>query len=70
MLTAALDAKQLSAMNETSFLQFAFDTVAKRELHEVEEWLRLDGQPLRNPTPRSGVTASWGTTRGSSCPST
>ncbi len=28
--------------------------MAMRELHEVEEWLRLDGVPLREPH-----TAKW-----------
>ena len=51
MLTAALSRKQLGAMNELSFLRFAFDTVAQRELHEVEEWLRIDGKPLKEPHP-------------------
>lgn len=51
MLTAALNAQQLGAMNEETFLQFAFDTVSQRELHEVEEWLRIDGKPLKEPHP-------------------
>jgi len=51
MYTAALSRVELNALDRNAFLQFAFDTIAKRELHEVEEWLRLEGVPLREPHP-------------------
>lgn len=49
--TAPLKADELRGLDEKHFLQFVFDTIAKRELHEVEEWLRLDGRPLYEPHP-------------------
>jgi len=33
----------LTAVAEHGVIPFAFDTVVQRELHEVEEWLRIDG---------------------------
>jgi hypothetical protein len=51
MLTAAFSASDLRQLDEHAFLASIFDTVARRELHEVEEWLRYDGAPLKEPHP-------------------
>jgi len=51
MFTSALSRDELRPLDRDDVLRFIFDTVAKRELHEVEEWLRYDGQPLKEPHP-------------------
>lgn len=49
--TAAATALELEPLSESEFLQWVFDVVAARELHEVEEWLMLDGTVLKEPHP-------------------
>lgn len=51
MLTTSLSRDELRPLGRDEILQFVFDTVAKRELHEIEEWLRFDGTPLKEPHP-------------------
>lgn len=48
---SVLTAEALARMDERGFLAWIFDVVSQRELHEVEEWLRLEGRPLREPHP-------------------
>ncbi len=51
ILAAAFPTVDLRKLDERGFLQSIFDTVARRELHEVEEWLRYGGPPLKEPHP-------------------
>ena len=54
MLATTLASAVLNQMSESGLLQFIFDTVVQRELHEIEEWLRYDGNPLKEPHPNLG----------------
>ena len=51
MFTSVIGGDELTAITRDIFLQRVFDTLVLRELHEVEEWLRLEGVPLREPHP-------------------
>lgn len=54
VLTDSLQAEELAHMSRADVLAWAFRVFERRELHEVEEWLRLKGQPLRAPHPGRG----------------
>lgn len=54
VLTEALQEARLAHMDRHDVLAWAFGVFERRELHEVEEWLRLNGQPLRAPHPGRG----------------
>lgn len=54
VLTEALAEDRLARMDRDDVLAWAFGVFERRELHEVEEWLRLNGQPLRAPHPGRG----------------
>ena len=49
--TDALEAKKLGVLTEGAFLRWIYEVVEKRVVHELREWLRLDGQPLIEPHP-------------------
>lgn len=52
--TEAIDAVRLAPMDRDALLRWAFGIFEKRAVHEVEEWLRLDGVPLYAPHPGRG----------------
>lgn len=54
VLTEAIENDKLTAMRREDVLAWAFDVFRRRELHEVEEWLRLNGQPVFAPHPGRG----------------
>lgn len=54
ILTESLADTVLAHMDRDQVLAWAFGVFERRELHEVEEWLRLNGQPLRAPHPGRG----------------
>lgn len=51
VLTEAIQHDLLELMDREDVLAWAFDVFRRRELHEVEEWLRLNGQPVFAPHP-------------------
>lgn len=56
VLTETIQNDRLADFQDSSqLLDWAFQVVSRRELHEVEEWLRLGGRPLRAPHPGRGV---------------
>jgi hypothetical protein len=46
--------RDLSAMDEQWFLREVRAVIEKRVLHELDEWLRIDGKPLVEPHPEKG----------------
>lgn len=54
VLTESVENGILAKMSRVLVLEWAFGVFARRELHEVEEWLRLAGRPLRAPHPGRG----------------
>lgn len=60
VLTESLPTSKLSDMRQSDVLEWAFGVFERRELHEVEEWLRLGGQPLRAPHPGRGKSGILG----------
>jgi hypothetical protein len=54
MYTTQIPKQRLDDFSRDLFLRTVFATVTARELHEVEEWLRLDGEPLFEPHPETG----------------
>lgn len=63
VLTDTLPEHAVRNMGLTDLLRWVFGVVERRELHEVEEWLRLDGVPLRAPHPGRGVPGLLGNGR-------
>jgi hypothetical protein len=54
VLTEAIQNEELARMSREDVLARAFEVFRRRELHEVEEWLRLNGQPVFAPHPGRG----------------
>lgn len=44
-----LDSYELSDMNEEDFLKRVRESVVKTEIHEMHEWLKLDGNLFHDP---------------------
>lgn len=55
VLTDTIAHDRLETMSRDDVLAWAFDVFRRRELHEVEEWLRLNGQPVFAPHPGRGT---------------
>lgn len=66
VLTETISNSEIGDLTRDGVLAWAFDVFKRRELHEVEEWLRLRGQPLRAPHPGRGKPGVLG--NGSSTP--
>jgi hypothetical protein len=54
VLTESIEHDRLERMSREDVLAWAFEVFRRRELHEVEEWLRLNGQPVFAPHPGRG----------------
>lgn len=54
MYTATAPRERVEAADEATVLRWVLDVLSARLLHEVEEWLRLDGQPVVEPHPEKG----------------
>ncbi len=55
VLTETLAEDRLQAGGRDELLEWVFGVLRNRELHEVEEWLRLGGQPVYSPHPGRSV---------------
>mgnify|MGYP001588982197 CR=1 FL=1 len=51
VLTDSISLKALAFYDEAQFLRWAHSVFRRRVLHELDEWLRLDGTPLIEPHP-------------------
>lgn len=51
VLTHAVHDEELAVFDRDRLLKWAFDVIVRREVHEVEEWLRVDGAPVYSPHP-------------------
>ena len=51
VLTESIENGALLTMTEEHLLRWAFDVLVRREVHEVEEWLRRDDRPVFSPHP-------------------
>lgn len=50
--TSSIPPAELAKLDLHGLLRYVFDAVAKRALHEVEEWLRYEGRPVYEPHPQ------------------
>jgi hypothetical protein len=48
---ARLDEDHLEQMSDAQILEWIYHQLVKREIHEVREWFRMDGVPVRDPHP-------------------
>ena len=54
--TWTISKEELGHMHREALLRWAFDIIAKRVLHEVEEWVKLDGVRIYQPHPGRGTS--------------
>lgn len=54
VLTDTLEAQQLHRMERLAFLGWVYEVFKQRVIHELNEWLRVEGAPLIEPHPEKG----------------